>query len=58
MDHITWVHVTGTQYYSGIMELNRLKGTLIVQGKMHNLTPFPQWVSAKIPYLVPVNKNH
>jgi hypothetical protein len=57
MDHMTWFNVLGTQYYSGA-ELNRFEGTLVVDGKMHTFTPFPRWVSAKNPYLVPVNKNH
>jgi hypothetical protein len=46
MDHVTWFHVFGTQRYPGV-ELNRFEGTLVVQGKVHTFTPFPQWVSAK-----------
>lgn len=57
MDHVTWFHVTGTQSYPGV-ELNRFEGTLVVQGKMHTFTPFPQWVSAKNPYFLPANKDH
>jgi hypothetical protein len=43
--------------YRGV-QLQRFEGTLVVHGKVHTFTPFPQWVSAKNPYLVPINKNH
>lgn len=46
MDHLTWFNVLGTQCYPGV-ELKRFEGTLVVNGKMHTFTPFPQWVSAK-----------
>jgi hypothetical protein len=57
MDHMTWFHTLQTQSYPGV-ELRRFEGTLVVHGKVHTFTPFPQWVSAKNPYLVPINKNH
>jgi hypothetical protein len=43
MDHMTWFNVSGTQYYAG-MELNRYEGSLVVNGKKHTFTPFPQRV--------------
>jgi hypothetical protein len=58
MDHMTWFNVLGTQYYSGA-QLNRYEGTLVVNGKMHTFTPFPQWVSAKKnSYLISIDINH
>jgi hypothetical protein len=46
MDHITWLNVQHTQWYSGI-ELNRFEGTLVVDGVTHTFTPFPRQVSAR-----------
>ena len=57
MDDMTWLNTLQVQCYLGA-ELSRFKGTLVVNGEMHTFTPFPRWVSAKNPYLVPVNKNH
>jgi hypothetical protein len=57
MDNMTWSHTVPIQMYRGV-QLQRFEGTLVVHGKVHTFTPFPQWVSAKNPYLVPINKNH
>jgi hypothetical protein len=46
MDHITWLNVTHSQWYPGVV-LNRFEGSLVVDGKMHTFTPFPRQVSAE-----------
>ena len=54
MDSSTWFTMSETQLYSGV-KLKRFEGTLIVGGEMHMFTPFPRWVSANNPFLVPIN---
>tara|TARA_R110002003_G_scaffold123_7_gene11147 strand:+ start:6171 stop:6629 length:459 start_codon:yes stop_codon:yes gene_type:complete len=47
MSHLTWVNVSGSQFYGEMaVELNKFEGTLVVYGEKYTFTPFPQWASA------------
>jgi hypothetical protein len=46
MDHLTWLNVSGSQFYGEMaVELNKFEGTLVIYGEKYTFTPFPPWAS-------------
>jgi len=43
MDNMTWMHTAQSHRYPGAeLEIHKFEGTLVVHGKTHTFTPFPQ----------------
>jgi hypothetical protein len=57
MDNMTWRPACGIQIYREA-ELHRFKGILVVNGKTHTFSPFPQLVSAKHSNMELANGKH